>query len=198
MYSQRAIRDFTTDAVPEEIIGRVLDAAIRAPSATNAKFCHFVVVRDPDVRAGLGALYLEVQQESYGNPEVVRTWLADKDPRVVQAAADFAEVIHEVPVLIVVCSTEPHVESSVYPAVQNLMLAARSLGLGTVLTTMLAFRAPQARELLGMPDEAIIHCMIPLGWPAKPFGPVRRWPVEEVTHWDGWGAMHEHVPLAEL
>jgi nitroreductase len=80
---------------------------------------------------------------------------------------------------------------NIYPAVQNLMLAARALGLGTTLTTLHKTHEAEVRELLGIPEGVETMAMIPLGWPKGKFGAGPRKPVEEVTHWDSWGAKRE-------
>ncbi|MCY3632796.1 MAG: nitroreductase family protein [bacterium] len=187
MHTQRAVRRYRPDPVPEELITKVLDAAIRAPSAINGQFARFVVVTDPEKRRLLGELYLDAQQEAYDNPSATGTeWLRNQEAEIVEKAAKFASEIGEVPVLIIVCSTQRGVSHSIYPAVQNLLVAARSLGLGTVLTTLHTFRADEVRSVLGIPDDVHIVCGIPMGWPAVPFGPVRRRALSEVAYWNKW------------
>lgn len=187
MHTQRAVRRYLPDPVPDELITQVLDAAIRAPSAINGQFARFVVVTEPEKRRRLAELYLDAQQESYNNPSAAGTeWLRGQEAGIVEKAAKFAREIGDVPVFIIVCSTQRGVSHSIYPAVQNLLVAARSLGLGTVLTTLHTFRADEVRAVLGIPDEVHIVCGIPMGWPAVPFGPVRRRPLSEVCFWNEW------------
>ena len=187
MHTQRAVRRYRPDPVPDKLITQVLDAAIRAPSAINGQFARFVVVTDPEKRRRLGELYLDAQEEAYNNPAAAGTqWLRSQEAVIVEKAAKFAREIGDVPVLIIVCSTQRGVSHSIYPAVQNLLVAARSLGLGTVLTTLHTFRANEVREVLGIPNDIHIVCGIPMGWPAVPFGPVRRRPVSEVAYWNQW------------
>ena len=192
MHTQRAVRRYRSDPVPDELVTQVLDAAIRAPSAINGQFARFVVVTDPVKRARLGELYLDAQQEAYSNPAAAGTeWMRGQEAEIVEKAAQFAHQVEDVPVLIIVCSTQRGVSHSIYPAVQNLMVAARSLGLGTVLTTLLAFRADEVRAVLDIPRDVNIVCCIPMGWPAVPFGPVRRRPLAEVAYWNQWEDHHE-------
>ncbi|WP_419928486.1 nitroreductase family protein [Candidatus Poriferisocius sp.] len=192
MHTQRAIRRYRTDPVPDELVTQVLDAAIRAPSAINGQFARFVVVTDPEKRRRLGELYLDAQEEAYNNPAAAGTeWLRNQEAAIVEKAAKFAREIGDVPVLIIVCSTQRGVSHSIFPAVQNLLVAARSLGLGTVLTTLHTFRADEVREVLGIPNDIRIVCGIPMGWPAVPFGPVRRRPVSEVAYWNQWEDQHD-------
>ncbi len=187
MHTQRAVRRYRTDPVPDELVTQVLDAAIRAPSAINGQFARFVVVTDPEKRLRLGELYLDAQEEAYNNPAAAGTeWLRNQEAAIVEKAAKFAREIGDVPVLIIVCSTQRGVSHSIYPAVQNLLVAARSLGLGTVLTTLHTFRSDEVRAVLGIPDDIHIVCGIPMGWPAVPFSPVRRRPVSEVAYWNQW------------
>ncbi|MXZ79621.1 MAG: nitroreductase [Acidimicrobiia bacterium] len=194
MHTQRAVRRYRTDPVPDELVTQVLDAAIRAPSAINGQFARFVVVTDPEKRLRLGELYLDAQEEAYNNPAAAGTeWLRNQEAAIVEKAAKFAREIGDVPVLIIVCSTQRGVSHSIYPAVQNLLVAARSLGLGTVLTTLHTFRADEVREVLGIPDDIHIVCGIPMGWPAVPFGPVRRRPLSEVCFWNEWEGSYEQA-----
>ena len=192
MHTQRAVRRYRPDPVPEELVTKVLDAAIRAPSAINGQFARFVVVTDPEKRRRLGELYLDAQEEAYKNPAAAGTqWLRNQEAAIIEKAAKFAREIGEVPVLIMVCSIQRGVSHSVYPAVQNLLVAARSLGLGTVLTTLHSFRADEVRTVLGIPDDVHVVCGIPMGWPAVPFGPVRRRPLSEVAYWNQWEDHHD-------
>ena len=191
MHTQRAVRCYLLDPVPDELITKVLDAAVRAPSAINGQFTRFVVVTDPEKRRQLGELYLDAQQQSYNNPAAGTEWLRGQEAEIVEKAAAFAREIGNVPVFIIVCSTRRGVSHSVYPAVQNLLVAARSLGLGTVLTTLHTFRADDVRAVLGIPDDIHIVCGIPMGWPAVPFGPVRRRPLSEVCFWNEWEGSDE-------
>ena len=186
MHTQRAVRRYLPDPVPDELVTQVLDAAIRAPSAINGQFARFVVVTDPDKRRQLGELYLDAQQNSQKSPAAGTDWLRGQEAGIVEKAARFAREISNVPVLIIVGSTQRGVGHSVWPAVQNLLVAARSLGLGTVLTTLHTFRADEVRAVLAIPDHVHIMCGIPMGWPAVPFGPVRRRPLSEVAYWNQW------------
>ncbi|MFN8558051.1 MAG: nitroreductase family protein [Dehalococcoidia bacterium] len=176
--TQRAVRRLKPDPVDDALIERVLDAATRAPSARNMQPWHFIVVRDPETKEKLGAIFDELGAQMYGAGAPDRTpW-------------------GEVPVLIVVCSVGGFgsevsgvmaLDASIYPAVQNLLLAARALGLGTVLTTRWKRREPEIRPLLGLPDTVSVHAIVPLGWPTTRFGPTSRRPVAEVTSRERYG-----------
>jgi nitroreductase len=193
MHTQRAVRRFAPDPVPSEAVSRVLAAATRAPSGGNSQPWSFLVLRDAEVRRQVGTLYRDAW-EAGG----IDRFTSDPDPakaRVYRSAKYLAERMGEAPVLILAC-----VESggrgpsfttgaSIYPAVQNLMLAARALGLGTVITTIHRGREGEIKELLSIPDDMTTAALIPMGYPAEGagFGPVRRRPASEVTYLNRWG-----------
>ena len=195
MYTNRAIRQFRPDPVPGELIERVLDAAIRAPSGSNRQTWRFLVLGDPAVRARVGELYREGYYEYI--PERMKLLPGTENSPVFRSALYLADhMATEPPVLILACveagPTDPPAGrtsgGSIYPAVQNLMLAARALGLGTCLTTLHLRREAQIKAFLGIPDHVDTYALIPLGYPVKPFGSLGRRPVAEVTFHDRWGA----------
>lgn len=191
MDSCRAMRYFTKEPVPRELIERLVWAATRAPSPGNSQHYGFVVVTD---RAKLAAIGDAVAS---GLRRVKEAPLPD-DPSaraMLRGTFDLADNLAEVPALIVVGGpsaypaerpAEQFVWSALYPAVQNLLLAARALGLGTTLTTWHLLAGKVIRERLAIPEHVHLGAAIPLGWPARPFGPVRRRPVEEFIHHDAW------------
>ena len=191
----RSIRRFRPDPVPDEAIARVLDAAIRAPNGGIRQNWRFLVLRDPATRAAVGALYGQGFHEVY-TPERIANPETAQQGRVLTSAVYLAEHMgDEPPVLILAClentpgapPTSRGSGASIYPAVQNLMLAARALGLGTCLTTLHLRHEPDIKALLGIPDHVDTYALIPLGYPATPFGPVTRRPVTEVTFHERWG-----------
>jgi nitroreductase len=191
MYSNRAIRHYRPDPVPDALVERVLDAAIRAPSGSNRQNWRFLVLRDPAVRARVGALYGEGFREYI--PERMKQQPDTPRSRVFRSALYLADhMADEPPVLILAClenapGSSPAGRSSgssIYPAVQNLMLAARALGLGTCLTTLHLRREAQIKAFLGIPDHVDTYALIPLGYPARPFGPLTRMEVDAVTFLD--------------
>ncbi len=188
IHSQRAIRRYKPDPVPDALVRKVIDAAIRAPSAINIQPWRFIVVKDAAIRRRIAELYKSAWAEGHKNVQA-QEYLKTQDQSIVSHAARFAkEGIFEVPVFIVVCSTQANAHDSVLQAAQNAMLAARGLGLGTVFTTLLRRYDKEVKELLGVPASAEVVCMLPLGYPKGPFGPTRRMPVEEVTFSEKWGA----------
>ncbi len=196
IYTLRAMRRLKTDPVPDELVWKVLDAAIRAPSGGNLQPWRFVVVTDAAKKKKIGEWYLDGWNKMYGP----RRDVPITDPaaaRTFKSADHLANHIAEAPVLIfaTVMSNMASVSGTgpnIFPAVQNLMLAARALGLGTTLTTLHKAHDADVKELLGVPDGVETMAMIPLGWPKGKFGTGPRRPVEEVTHWDAWGTKREN------
>jgi nitroreductase len=191
MYSQRAMRRLKKDPVPEELIWKVLDAAIRAPSGGNLQPWRFIVVTDPEKKKKIGEWYLDGWNATYGRAKDVM--MADPErAKTFRSADHLANNIADVPVLIFACvnsagSAASGAGPNIFPAVQNLMLAARALGLGTTLTTLHRSHDKETNDLLGLPEGHECLAMIPMGWPLGKFGSGPRRPVEDVTHWDAWG-----------
>jgi nitroreductase len=199
MYTARSIRRFRPDPVPGALVHRVLESATQAPNGTNAQGWRFVVVRDPAKRRELGELYRQGFMEVYPADRLAN----ERDPnrrRVMRGALHLAEHMgNEPPVLVLACverapgtAASQGSGASIYPAVQNMLLASRALGLGACLTTLHRRREAQVKALLGIPENVDTYALIPLGYPAAPFGPLRRRPVIEVTYDDHWG-----TPLPE-
>jgi nitroreductase len=187
IHTLRAMRRLKPDPVDEELVWKVLDAAIRAPNGGNLQPWRFIVVTDPEKKHKIGEWYLDGWEKSYSNvPD------AFKETPVYRSADHLARNVANAPVLIFPCIDKTRVAdtsgagANAYPAVQNLMLAARALGLGTTLTTLHRFHEKETRELLGVPDNYETMAMIPMGWPTGKFGAGPRRPVEEVTYWDSW------------
>ena len=201
VYTARAIRHLKPDPVPPDLVRRVIEAATMAPSATNSQPWRFIVVTDPATKRRLGELHARAFMPRYGTEG---PWLggASEEERQRQEPEGISEQemvdrFARAPVLIVVCRTgrRPAGEGlhlggwygSVYPAIQNLLLAARALGLGACLTTMFTQYEPDVKALLDMPEESEPIALIPLGFPRGRFGPLRRRPVAEVTFSERWG-----------
>ena len=202
MYTQRAIRYFKPDPVPDELIWRIIEAATQAPSGTNLQPWGFVVVKDDAMRRRIAG---KLRAAFEGN-EGLRTMVeggaksADRQARLMMGGvSNVFQRLDSAPVFIIPCLhnvSSPAREgllagSSIYQAVQNLMLAARSLGLGTVMTTFQGVVGPELNSWLGLPENAVPAALIPLGFPDANFGPLNRKPVDEVTHWETWGATRQ-------
>jgi nitroreductase len=177
--------------VSDRDLETIIDAATRAPSGGNQQPVRWVIVRDPELRRRVGEVYraqavvrLQVyEEEARTNPEVAR---------MLKSAYHLAQHFGEAPALLIPCAEgQPgRIESSVFPAVQNLMLAARALGLGTTLTTIHRGDERSVRALLGIPEGVTTFAIIPVGYPLGRWGEARRRPTAEVTYWDRWGTRH--------
>ena len=187
----RAMRRLKADPVPDDLIWKVLEAATRAPSGGNRQPWAFIVIRDQAAKDKIAGWYLDGWNKSYA--AVKDTVTADAaGARMYRSADHLANHLAEAPVLILACVRAGAVGTSpsgsyIYPAVQNLMLAARALGLGTTLTTLHRVHEAEVKKLLGIPDDIETLALIPMGWPLGKFGAGLRKPVEEVTFWESWG-----------
>ena len=185
---QRACRDFADDDVPDDDIERMLDAATHAPSGENSQPWVFVVVRDPGVRTKLIELTRHIW--SMARDEAMSR-LGDR--LATEVDRGFLSGFGQAPVLIVVAAdttTGVHpraVPSSIFPAVQNLLLAANALGYGSALTTLTANAADDLRAIVDLPAHVIPIAIVPVGRPTRPLGPPRRRPATDTTHRDRFG-----------
>ena len=191
MYSQRAIREFKPDPVPDELVRRLIEAATKAPSGSNRQDWRFLVIRDYETKRKIGEYYNQARSSRYGAGAPPSNIPARR-----RAASDYmAEHLQDVPVLILACiqhnggPTNMSRGGSIYPAVQNILLAARGLGLGSVITSLHKRYENEIKELLGIPEDVETAALLPIGFPAEGsrYGPTRRAPVEEVTFYDRWG-----------
>ncbi len=187
--AQRACRSFSDRAVPDELVEQVLEAATFAPSAENRQPWVFVVVREPATRAAVGELMRRAWEgggRAFSEGRLPPRMLADVD-------AGATGGLSGAPVLVVVAADTQRglaatVASSTFPAIQNLLLAAGALGLGSALTTLATVFEAEVGALVGLPDHVVPVAVVPLGWPARPLGPPRREPVSERTHRERYGA----------
>lgn len=206
LMTTRAMRRFTTDPVPDEVVESILAAAVQAPSGGNIQPYQFLVVTDPDRRAALGEIYLRAW-ERY-EPAVAAVTPPPATPEAEAAAErnrrasdDLARQLGAVPVLVLVLvpkismavSDEEGimdvgpVHASVYPAVENLILAARAHGLGTVLTTVYKVYEDEVRAVCDIPDRYEVAALLPLGHPTGRWGVARRRPARSITNWNTFG-----------
>src|SRR3972149_3202345 len=188
----RSVRKFKPDAVPVDMIKTVLEAASKAASGSNAQPWECIVVRDPKMKARL-------------KEPMLKTWLqristipgmSSRMKEVYDEATEMLRNTERVPMVVYCCLDLDRVSkseevrySSIYPAVQNLMLAAHALGLGTCLTVHGSPPARGEREvkkILGVPDHVKIACLVYLGYPEVKLGPPKRKPIEKFVHYDGW------------
>jgi nitroreductase len=190
IHSQRAIRHFSEKPVSDEAVETILNAAIRAPNGGNRQPWRFVVTRDADLKRQLGQWYLSAWQAATANMEVLT--------QPYRHGAELAQQMATVPVLILACIDHGEVGpelgpitrgASIYPAVQNLLLAARALGLVTVLTTLHTQYESEIKALLHIPKTVETAALIPVGYPAEGvrWGRARRGLLSEVVFHDKWG-----------
>ena len=186
---QRACRRFTDQPVYDSDIARVLEAATHAPSAENRQPWEFVVVRDTGLRTHI----LDLAEKAWGaggrafsEARLTPGLMADVDQGI--AGGGFRSA----PVLIIVSADTERglpvtVGSSIFPATQNLLLAAAALGLGSALTTISLGFTAELQELLGLPEHVVPQAVIPIGHPERALGPPKREPFAAHTHRDRYG-----------
>jgi nitroreductase len=190
MFTQRSIRRFRPDPIPAGDLQLMLEAAARAPNGGNQQIARFLVVIDRERITRFGALYREAW---WAKRRDERGWteLADIPPDATnyRAAAALADHMRDVPCVVLAFGEPPGWAHSVLPACQNLMLAARALGIGSIPTTLHPSVMARVYALFGVPEEIVFHFCIPLGYPGEGarFGGSRRRPTRETTYFDRWG-----------
>lgn len=199
----RTIRRYTDDPVSDADLAAILWHASRAPSGSNRQPFRFLVLRDGDrarrAKAVLGASFRRgwaAKRHHDGYDTGSGTDATSPKARAAATMQHFVDHIEQVPVIVLVCleryrDPTPYEGASVYPACQNLLLAARALGYGGALTQWHLAVETELRELLDIPDHVALSACITLGRPAGRHGPVRRKPLRELTFDDGWGSPAE-------
>ena len=204
LFTTRSMRHLKSDPVPRGDLEYMIEAATMAPSAGNMQIWAFVVVTEQAVREQIAAAYREVGRQ-YIRDDVLADPNTDDDRRrVYTKAMHNVEHLEEAPVIIVPCLTMPCPDDaavgsglfgSIYPAAQNLMLAARSRGLGSVLLTLATDYSPietaeatPVRDLLGLPDNVRTVGLIPVGYPVGSWGRPWRQDWRSTAHWERWGS----------
>ena len=201
MSSCRAMRYLKPDPIEPNLIEEIVTAATWAPSPGNSQGRDFLIVTDEASRRKIGDAIEEAMASRVAEME-----RPDRTHRLMLDGTEhLVSTLKTCPVLIFICGKKiyPHqapresfIWSAIYPAAQNLILAARALGLGTVFTTFQGSAEPTIRETLSIPDDVFIGCMIPMGWPAKKFGPLKREPFENVAHRNSWqGDLRVYPPV---
>jgi nitroreductase len=207
MSTLRAVRRLRADAIPDDVVQRILQAAAWAPTGGNVQPWRVVVVRERALKATLGAFYdLRWKAYSAGHHKRIASAPAEaraKTERMIAAGDHLAAHFADTPLVAVFCfnpdlmaitdAKQPRVSvvggASVYTAVENFLLACRAEGLGCVLTTLLCEVEPEVRELLAIPQPWATAAAVPVGWPAGAgHGPISRRPVEKLAFADRWGA----------
>lgn len=199
IYNTRAMRRLDTRPVPGPLLERIVDAANQAPSGSNRQGGRWLIVRDAEVKRQLAELNRAAVTTYIGptsqRPGALPHQSEAKRRRMLDAVLWQMEHLHEVPALIIAClefdepvdgATMARGGGSIWPGIQNLLLAARALGLGAAPTTLdLGDRAAVAR-VLHLPDTMAAYCLIPVGYPLGKFGPVTRKPLAEILRYDRW------------
>jgi nitroreductase len=194
--TQRAIRRLKPDPVDDALVRRLIELALKAPTGSNAQNWEFIVVRDREVIAKLARrnrlgfrLYGWIaRRQNRDNPKMLR---------LIDAVTWQVDHFEEIPVVVVAClkGLRPRFPAvaatsyygSIFPSVQNLLLAARAVGLGAALITLPLWSTGAVRRLLGCPRRVTPCAVIPLGWPIGRYGPTTRKPVAEVVSIDRYG-----------
>jgi nitroreductase len=211
MYTARALRRYKTDPIPDEIITKILAAATQAPSGSNQQNWVFVVLKDAAKKKKISEIYArgaKILSTVYANrPRPAH--MSEKEFQVLMNSAMYLfDHLEEAPVQLFAClrvegggpipNMPPEVAaqmgkmarmggSSIYPAVQNIILACRAFGIGTVLTTLHLFYEDEVKEILGLPRDIQTYALLPMGYPINKFGPLKRRPVSEVAYLDSYG-----------
>jgi len=199
MKTMRAMRRLRPDPVPDELIRKIIEAGLCAPSGGDVQHWRFIVVKDPEIKKQIQLRYkraLDQLLPRYQTAPPPPGKTEGQKQRMLNAVVHLTEHFHEAPVLIVCCLVNDMAKAiglakmsgaSIYPAVQNMLLAARGLGLGSTLTTRHLLLEKEVNEALGLPDNAETFAILPIGYPAGKFGPVSRQPLTAVTFQDRWG-----------
>jgi nitroreductase len=211
MYTARALRRYKTDPIPDGVMTKILEAGTRAPSGSNQQNWVFMVVKDAAKKKKISDIYArgaQILSAVYANrPRPPH--MSDKDFQLLMNSATYLfEHMNEAPVLLFAClrtegggpapNLPPEIMSqmgkmariggsSIYPAVQNIILACRAFGIGTVLTTLHIFFEDEVKEILALPREIQTYALLPMGYPINKFGPLKRRPVSEVAFLDSYG-----------
>lgn len=199
MYNCRAMRKLDTREVPESQLRELISAANQAPSGSNTQGARWIIVRDAQVKSQLAELN-RAGVETYlapliDNPGSLSHQSQDKRKRMVDAVVWQKEHMHEIPALIIACmdfgapATNDMIargNGSIWPGIQNLLLAARALELGAAPTTLALSDRKAVAQVLNLPDTMAAYALIPVGYPLGKFGPVSRKPLDEILRFDQW------------
>jgi nitroreductase len=184
IFTQRAIRRFRPDPIPVADLRLILEAAVRAPNGGNQQIARFIVVNDRETIREFGPLYREAWWAKR-HDEGFEQW--EDLPQRFHAAAGLADAMQDVPCVLLALAMGNGPADSVIPAVQNLMLAARAIGIGSVPTTLHPSVMARFRAMFGIPDDVGFQFCVPLGYPQGNFGPNVRKPTSATTFLDRWG-----------
>lgn len=203
MHTTRAMRRLKPDPVPDEMIAKILEAGTSAANGGNFQTWRFLVVKDPEIKKAVQVHYKRAFDEwigpRYASAKPPPGATKEKYHRQHSAVEYLTDHFHESPVWIVACidhgDGEPtrHSGASIYPAVQNMLLAARALGLGATLTTRHLYFEAESEKALGLPPGVHSYAILPIGYPMGNFGPVGRGDLSEFVYLDRWGEGYDAV-----
>lgn len=194
--TMRSMRRLKPDPVPDDLIDKILRAGICAPNGGNTQRWRFLVIKDRKIKEAVQVWYKRAYDEiigpRYASSEPPPGATKEGYKRQHSAVEYLTEHFHEAPVWIVACledgpSPNRMAGASIYPAVQNMLLAARALGLGCTLTTRHMLFEKEADKALGLPDGVHSYAILPIGYPMGKFGPVGRGALAEFVYQDRWG-----------
>ncbi len=198
MRTQRAIRRLKPDPVDDALVLQLIELALKAPTGSNAQNWEFIIVKDPVVKGKLARL----NRQAWGIYGGLGRWMVKRSgdqamERILNAVQWQADHFEDTPVVVVAClkamipiwppAATASIYGSIFPSVQNLLLAARAAGLGAALITLPLWSKFLARRALGLPWSISPCAVIPLGWPKGKYGPTTRRPVGEVVSLDRYG-----------
>ena len=196
MHTTRAMRRLKPDPVPDELIRKILLAGQAAASGGNTQRWRFLVLKDPEIKKKVQVYYKKAFDETVGPRYLTSApppGQAEDRYRRTRAANEYlTDHYHEAPVWIVACLEGDEnpgrtVGSSIYPAVQNMLLATRALGLGTTLTTRHTGFGKECDAIFGLPPGVQSYAILPIGYPMGKFGTVGRGPLKDFVYGDQWG-----------
>ncbi|MFT6581223.1 MAG: nitroreductase [Alphaproteobacteria bacterium] len=203
MYNMRAMRRLKPDPVPDALVVKILQAGLHAPNGGNMQKWKFLVIKDQEIKKNVQVWYKRALDEVVGPryaasapPPGASTEGYHRQHLAVEYLTDH---FHEAPIWIVPCidhgAETPNRSSgaSIYPAAQNMLLAARALGLGATLTTRHLLFEKESEAALGLPDGVHSYAILPIGYPMGNFGPVGRGDLSDFVFQDNWGRAYDAI-----
>jgi len=189
IFTLRAIRRFKNEPIDNEIIKDILLSATQAPSGGNSQPWHFLVIKDKKQKQEFAELYHQALWAKRADQGIYKPEDIAENNKTTLSAMKLSDEIAIAPAIILICATAQGTSAmgSVIPAVQNLLLTARSLGIGGTITTLHPSVEGQVKSMFNMPENIQIVYCVPIGYPKGNFGPVQRKPLGEVTSLGVWG-----------
>lgn len=197
IFTLRAMRRLKTDPIPAEDLCYIVEAATMACSPGNSQAWKFLIITEQEQKSGIANIYRDLGNRIIRDDALASGKLDEDAEKVYRNAMVLVENMERAPALILCClegdSGEEEVQQSsyyggIYPAIQNLMLAARAKGIGSTMTTLHKAREQEVKDIFGIPEDITTIALIPLGYPQGKWGRPKRKPQTEVTFWNRWGA----------